>query len=307
MKQKNLSRRSFIKAGAMITAGTIISTSLKPWFLFGNSARPFPDISVAKGSDYYNATIKAIEGIGGISRFVNRNARIALLISPDWEKPGTYTSPDVALAVVRLCFDAGAREVICLKGPPDDYWSRSSRFKENADIIRLIKTGTRSGQVAIPKGIKLKNVEIVPEMTQCDVFINIPISKNHKGTHFTGNLKNMMGACPYSTNKFFHKGPGGYADIPHLSQCIADLNLVRSPHLCIVDTTEVIITNGPAGPGEIIKPQTVSAGTDPVAMDAFTAKLIGIDPNNILMIKMAQDHGIGSMNLSNLNIRQIEI
>jgi uncharacterized protein (DUF362 family) len=310
MGQKYVTRRSFIKASAVIAAGALISDSIKPMLSLGSVAPDIPDISVVKGSNYYVAAMKAIEGLGGINRFVHKGASVALLISPDWKRPATYTCPDVALALIRLCYDAGAREIVCIKEPPGDYWSRSSKFKENADSLEIVRPGSNPREVVIPKGIKLKKAEIVPELTQCDVFINIPISKNHKGTNFTGNLKNMMGACPYSTNRFFHMSPGssdGYGDIPHLSQCIADLNLVRKPDLCVIDSTEVIITNGPAGPGEIIKPQTVSAGTDPVAMDAFAAKILGLNPGNILKIKMAHDQGIGNMDISRLKIRTVEI
>ena len=60
----------------------------------------------------------------------------------------------------------------------------------------------------------------------------------------------MMGTTAYSTNHFFHFGSGSsgyYDDVEFLSQCIADVNLVRAPDLSIFDGTEVITTNGPSG------------------------------------------------------------
>ena len=50
----------------------------------------------------------------------------------------------------------------------------------------------------------------------------------------------MMGLFPFSTNGLFHLGK-----MSHLSQCIADLNLVRQPDLCISDATEFLTGNGP--------------------------------------------------------------
>lgn len=60
------------------------------------------------------------------------------------------------------------------------------------------------------------------------------------GVRFAGTLKNMMGLFPFSTNGLFHLGK-----MSHLSQCIADLNLVRQPDLCISDATEFLTGNGP--------------------------------------------------------------
>ena len=117
----------------------------------------------------------------------------------------------------------------------------------------------------------------------------------------------MMGVCPYSTNRLFHTGASGYEDVGFLSQCIADLNLVRKPDLCVVDSTEFIVTNGPAGPGEMKKPGKVVAGTDCVAVDALCAEIIGRNIDDIIMLHQAYEHKIGEINIDKLNIKEIEI
>jgi len=70
-----------------------------------------------------------------------------------------------------------------------------------------------------------------------------------------------------------------------LAQAIADANLVRKPDLCVVDATEFLINNGPAGPGEIRKEHRVFAGTDPVLLDCFGAQLHNRQPSDIRVIK----------------------
>jgi len=278
-----------------------------------HALNPFsdPDITVVKGTDYFQNTIRAVEALGGIDKFVPRGSSVGLLISPNWKKPGTYTSPDVALAIIKLCSDAGVKEIVCFKNPELDYWEKSAYASKYNSLIKELKGSQSHVEIPISGGVHLKKAEVVPELQGSDVFINIPISKNHKGTNFTGLLKNMMGCCPFSTNRFFHqgsgKGSGFYDDAEFLSQCIADLNLVRQPDLSIIDSTELILTNGPAGPGEILRPQKVIAGTDPVALDAFAAKLIGNNPDDILMIEMAHQHGIGNKNLDSLIIKELEI
>jgi uncharacterized protein (DUF362 family) len=143
------------------------------------------------------------------------------------------------------------------------------------------------------------------------VFINVPIVKNHEGTQVTANLKNMMGACSGSTNRYFHKGSGKggllsfYSDTEFLSQCIADVNLIRQPNLCIVDATEFVTNNGPAGPGELKKAHKVVAGTNCVSVDAYCATLLGFNPVDVLMIRYASELGIGEIDLKKLAVKEI--
>jgi uncharacterized protein (DUF362 family) len=95
--------------------------------------------------------------------------------------------------------------------------------------------------------------------------------------------------------------------IRHLEQCIVDLNSVVKTHLCVVDATEFIITNGPMGPGEVIKPQTVIAGVDRVALDAYCTTLWDIKAEDIWAITHAHKRGLGNMNLSDLAIKKTKI
>lgn len=124
----------------------------------------------------------------------------------------------------------------------------------------------------------------------------------------------MMGACTSSTNKFFHQGSGKggllkyfryYDDIDFLSQCIADVNLVRKPDLCIVDATEFLTTNGPAGPGESKKAQKIVAGTNIVSVDAYCSTLFGLQPQDVLMIRYAYEHNLGEIDLSKITVKEV--
>ncbi len=222
---------------------------------------------------------------------------MGLLVNSVFDKPGTFVKPQIALALVAMCYEAGAREIVSLEDVSPAYWRRATLSKEHAEMVRTIR-GPRAGvAVDIKGGRRLTSVEVTRDLMDCDVYINVPVFKDHEGTSFTGNLKNLMGATAGSTNRSWHRGGllgGYYDDIPHLSECIADGNLVRQPTLCVGDATEVIVTNGPAGPGRLITPHVVVAGTDPVAADAFGATLLGLDPRKILMLRSASELGIGS-------------
>ncbi len=302
---KQMDRRNFIKNTIGYTVGSVMGAAVLPSFLKGGVVAADYDIVAVTGSDYFSSAAKAVEKLGGMKQFISKGSRVGLLINSPWSKPGTYTNPDVALAVLKMCHDAGAKEIYSIDDASVKYWQRSSLYSSYSELVSLIKKPGPDKNIDIPKGMHLKKAEIAEALLECDVLINVPIVKHHRGTNFTANLKNMMGACPYSTNRFFHQGGGGYENPEFLSQCIADLNLVRKPDLCIADATEFITTNGPAGPGEIKKVNTVIAGTNPVAVDACGASAMNKLPSDILMIKYAYDHGLGEMDLLKLNIQQI--
>jgi uncharacterized protein (DUF362 family) len=306
-------RREFLRRTAGLGAAVLTGTAAFPRLAFAQGAGESADLAIVEGADYFNNTLKAVELLGGMKRFVTPGARVGLLINAPrwWTKPGSFTSPEVSLAAVKLCADAGAREIVPIIDPAGGYWKRSPRAPGLARELALVKENPGGWvDVDIPNGRSLQKATVNKALLECDVFINLPISKNHEGTGFSGCLKNYMGACRSSTNHFFHKGSGtggGYADLAFLSQCIADVNLVRKPNLCICDSTEFLLTNGPAGPGEIRVARKVVAGTDPVAVDAYCCTLLGLRPAQVLMIVMAFKHGIGQIDWSKLAVREAKI
>jgi uncharacterized protein (DUF362 family) len=116
----------------------------------------------------------------------------------------------------------------------------------------------------------------------------------------------MMGLTTRKTNVTFHLGSGVRNDPEYLAQCIADLNLIRKPDLVIADAIEFITGNGPSGPGPLKRLDTVIAGTDPVAIDAFGATCLDMKPSDILTVQRAYELKIGEMDLSKLSILEIQ-
>ena len=308
-----INRRSFIKGSTAIGVSS---------FLFGRalkSGRTFAQeipaveterrISIAQGDDYYTNAVKAVEQFGGIGRFVPKGAKVALLPNAQRNNPGTFTKPEIVRAVIKMCRDTGASEVNVISYLQLDRWKAAGLEQAIIEsggklVLTDLRDETQFKTVSIPKGIALKEAKIMAEYFKYDVFINLPITKDHLGNRFTGTLKNMMGLNFYQSNRTFHTGlfESKPDDIDHLDQCIADLNTVIKPHLCIVDATEFITTNGPFGPGDIIKPKKVICGTDRVAIDSYCCALWGLKPQEIVMITKAAEHGLGEMDLSKIKL-----
>lgn len=308
---KEITRRHFIKTSAAIGVGTALGSTLIPKITLGEDA---VDIGVSVGKDYAASTKKAVELIGGMGKFVPRGSNVALLPNVQRNNPGTYTKPEILRATIQMCREAGAREIGCVGWLGEKYWDSTGLKgvieEEGASlVITDSKDETLFDPVTVPNGIGLKEAKIMRSLFAYDVLIDMPITKDHSGNKFTGTLKNLMGLNSPKSNRTFHKKNWDTDEdaIAHLEQCIADLNTVVHPDLCIVDATEFIITNGPFGPGKLHAPMKVVAGTDRVAIDAYCSALWGLIPEDIVAIGRAHRHGIGEMDLQKVNIKEVEL
>ena len=309
---QTMRRRDFVRAGAIAGAAALAGR------LGGQRAidprsprRPYPDLAVVTGPDPFLAVGKGLEAIGGIGRFVRPGSSVGLLVNAPawWKRPGSHTHPDLALAVILAALGAGAKEVRYLIDPLPGYWKRSTRaagHERETGAVR--KCSGDYVEKEVPGGRALKRTKVVREFLDCDVLVNLPIVKHHVGVGMSGNLKNLMGVNDHASNQFFHSGSGAkgeYDDVPFLAQCVADLNALRRPDLCVADATEFLLTNGPAGPGELRRLDQVVLGTDPVAVDALCAPFLGLEAADVLMIAKSAERGVGRMDVAALAVERL--
>lgn len=328
---KEISRRSFLKKTTLLGAGSLLGENLiwsfikeSPYRALAATVKPDlvtaksglisakPDLVSVKGKDFFTNTKKAVEQLGGMKAFVGRGDRVGLLVNSPFRNLGASVHPDITLAVIQMCYDAGAKEIHYLKNPHKSYWEKTLLACKYADEIQSLKYESGDHvKIDIPGGVALKDAKVNKDFLKCDVFINVAKTKHHRGVHMTGTLKNMMGLCPFSTNILFHIGNlsltniGLYGNVEHLSQCIADLNLIRKPKLCISDATVFITEKGPYGPGKLGKADMVVASPNRVILDAFCSRLLGHKPQKILMIRNAFQHGLGEIDLQKMRIKEL--
>jgi len=308
---KKINRRQFIQKSAAISLSSVLGGTLASNIKFKDQNI---DIVVVKGRDYFKSAKKAMETLGGMKKFVPKNSKVALLPNPQSHHPGTFTKPEIVRASIQMCKEAGAKEIACIGWLPRRHWENTGIKKViDEEGTQLVITNSHDETlfkpVPVPKGEVLKEAHIMRTFYNYDVLINMNIIKEHSGSNLSGALKNLMGINSPVSNRNFHKmiGTTNKDDIRHLDHCIADLNIIIQPDLCIIDATEFIITNGPNGPGELLKPQKVIAGTDPVAIDSYGANLIGYNQKDILVITKSYEHGIGEMDLEKVNIKELVI
>src|SRR5512135_1060196 len=126
-------RRDFLLQVAKVGGLSAASVGIGAW-LKGRSARPveaaaavlkkrqfvapvpsLPDLVVARGESPRALVRSVVDGVGGMARFVQRGEVVVVKPNIGWDRPPSMaatTNPEVVAEVVRLCKEAGARQVI---------------------------------------------------------------------------------------------------------------------------------------------------------------------------------------------------
>ena len=298
--KRGISRRQFLKATA---AGVAIGLAGDPSLL---CAAEEVDLAVISGEPAA-ATRKALEAMGGMSRFVKKGQRVVIKPNMSFAKTPDFaatTHPLVVVAVAQACIDAGAGEVLVL----DHTLQRAELCLERTGIRDACKTvpGVHVlamqdrkffQEIRVPQGKVFDKVEVLKDILD-SVLINIPVAKSHSATGVSLGLKGLMGLI--WDRESFHSQF-------NINQGIADLATVIKPQLTILDATRAMVTGGPGGPGEVKKPNLVVAGVDPVAVDSYG---VGIVPwygqnfkgRQVEHLLLAHQQGLGQIDVEKLKI-----
>jgi uncharacterized protein (DUF362 family) len=86
----------------------------------------------------------------------------------------------------------------------------------------------------------------------------------------------------------------------HLSQNIVDLASVIKPSIGLIDG--IIAGEGHETSGNPVEMNLVIAGTDPVAVDAVGAAVMGISPDSVKHLRLAEESGLGTCDLKRIQI-----
>jgi uncharacterized protein (DUF362 family) len=307
---KKITRRQFIRGAAVAAAVPLLSDRLPFYGSLAHAAQE-SDLVIAKTGSPTQLLQAAMGPLGGMSRFVKKGQRVVIKANIAWARTpeqACTNNPELMTALIKMCYDAGAKRVAIWDHTCDNYQFTFSRSglkeagqKAGADVLSGHGRNVYK-QVEIPKGKKLKTAEVLRDVLESDVFINFPLPKQHFATELTLGMKNLMGIL--WDMEQLHK--------IDLHQCIADINTLRKPDLVVVDAIRILTTNGPKGPGKTVDPVEVVASTDIVAVDAYAAAYFRnpktgkpYRPEEVRFVKYGYDHGLGEIDLSKVRVKKV--
>jgi uncharacterized protein (DUF362 family) len=299
-----MDRRTFLKT---VSAGLAAAPFLRQWDLLASPASDsLPRLSIITGQDPAATTRRAVEALGGMSRFVSRGDVVVVKPNIGWDRTpeqAANTNPVVVATLVELALGAGAKMVKVF-----DHTCNAARRcyatsgiedaarRAGADVFFVEERRVKKSDIG---GDVLKEWPVFTDALDADKIINVPIAKHHTLARITLSMKNLMGLVGGSRNLLHQK----------LDRNIVDLAGFFKPSLTVLDAVRVLTANGPQGGNlsDVRLVNTVAASSDQVAVDAFGATIFGMAPDDLAHVRFAFDRGLGLKDLSALSVVREEL
>jgi uncharacterized protein (DUF362 family) len=232
---------------------------------------------------------------------IDKNALVGIKPNLVVAKPansGATTTPEIVAGVIEYLKSKGRDNIVIMEGS----WvggrtSQAFRLCGYEELSRKYNVPLIDLQIDTYKAYEVNGlkIDICDYVAKVDYLINIPVLKGHCQTNITCALKNMKGCIPNTEKRNFHA--------MGLHKPIAYLNKLIKQNLIIVDGMNGDL-NFEEG-GNPVQMNRIIAGKDPVLIDTYAAHLMGFDIEEVPYITIAERIGVGSTDLTNADIVEL--
>lgn len=234
----------------------------------------------------------------------NRLEGDSILIKPNIFEPVSYTTgqttnPHLIEALIKWCYNKGAKEVIVGEGP--SYFLPEHSLKECFTKTGIAEVAERCHAKWIlfdehhfrtykdispflPEKFRISEHAFLYNKT-----INLPVPKTHYLTNVSIAMKNLKGFLKREDKPLFHR--------VGINEAVVELNKIIKPSLNLVDFTSPVQKH----PGFIL------AGSDIVAVDTMSTSLMDLNPDEVKTIRLGYKAGLGEMNIAKIDIKGEDI
>ena len=287
-----LKRRAFLVGTGAVVAGALGARIV----VDRDEASLRAEVFVAKVASYSDDLVGVVRqglaelGLGGAWVGGKRVLLKPNLVEPSSDVPHINTHPAVVRAVAEALLGLGAREVFVAEGQghtrdselvleqsglgPVLAQAGIAYVDLNHDDVFTVSNRlgfTRLSQFHLPRTLK-----------RADLIVSLPKLKTHHWAGVTLAMKNLFGVLPgvcygWPKNVLHREG---------INESILDLNAAVRPHLAIVDGIVGMEGDGPIM-GTPRHSGVLVMGANLPAVDATSARLMGIDPFQIAYLAAA--------------------
>ena len=298
------------------TADAVVGVVRSDNAMLREPVAPDRPLSVEQVEDMVRAAVKLA---GGLEPVLRSDAKV-VVIKPnivEMKPAGDATVTDwrVVFAVARMAHEiapgAEVKVVECCNWDipgadcKQDGWGYAGyRNLEGEPYIELVNMHYDSVMTrSVPGGGSGQDEYFVPEtMAAVDCFIDVPVVKIIGVVRMTAAMKNLVGVVPMTAS------PHRVRLIPHtldtLAEAIVDLNLLHRVDFVVSDLIQGMeVAKTTEWEGRPVRMNTILAGPDVVAVDAISAELIGLNPDDIEYLTLGQMRGLGVADLSRIEVR----
>ena len=240
------------------------------------------------GEDAHEMTMRLLEASDAI-RLVPHGGSVALkpnLVVAGTPEDGSVTHPGVLSGAIEYFQTHGVTDICVMEGSwiGDETMRAMKRAgydrvceKYNVPFYDLKKDKTRRIKTQVG------DMDICSKALDAGLLVDLPVLKGHSQVRMTCALKNLKGCLSDKEKRHFHA--------MGLTKPIAALAAVLKPGLTIVDSIcgDLDFEEG----GTPVRTNRMYLGTDPVQVDAYSRSLIGLDPDEVRYIELAEKYGAG--------------
>jgi len=233
----------------------------------------------------------------GASELVAPEDRV--LIKPNYicakhPSTGVTTDSQVVEALIEFVKECGCRDITVGDGGSGDtdrvfdaVGIRQVAARHGTQLIDL--NDDERVEVSVPNALALHKVSIAKTVLESTCIINVPKLKVHHMALVTLGIKNLMGAV--LPKSIIHG---------QLNERLADLASLIRPRFNLIDG--MIGSELDEVDGKPVQMDLLISGRDIVATDAVGSAVMGIDPRRVRYLSLAERKGVGTGDLSKIEI-----
>jgi len=269
--------------------------------------KPFSDVYISTANGRLKPLLKkGFDALGGIDKLIKPGQSV--LIKPNLTAGadpilGGTTDVHFAEAIIELIKEhSSPGRIICGENTSagNEATIAYQQFGyvdmcERQDVELVDFAYDARVEVPIPDAMYAEVISMPKTVMDVDVFITLPILKNHDTVCITAAVKNSFGLVTDDTRRQAHRD---YA----IEQYLVDITRARKPDFAIVDGR--IGMEGIAGGSYFTHPRyanRVIMGADPVAVDIVCTHIMEQNPR-VRYLQWADERGLGNSNLDYINI-----
>lgn len=260
------------------------------------------DYYVIRGEDYKQMAIRVLQSADLAADIGDKNKRIGIkpnILAAQQASAGAVTHPELVDGALTYLKEEGFTNLVVLEGSwVGDLTSQAVRVSGIYDVcqkhrVPFIDLQKDSFQTLDAAGMP---ISVCDEALRLDYLINVPVLKGHCQTTVTCALKNSKGLIPNSEKRRFHT-LGLHKPIAHLNTVIRQ-DFILLDNIC----GDLDFEEG----GNPVVMNRVLGFWDPVLCDSFAAESMGYSPYDIAYIRLAEQLGVGSADVSGAHMVSLD-
>lgn len=314
MSPPQISRRNFIRIVTLAGIGTgiaVLNRITQPvgalqftkWTIRGKYREylaPEAIVGIAACPTYQEDILGCLRDFWGKVGMPAVTAR-KILVKPNLvdivDQNPSVTAPPVVAAVVDLLYELGASQVVVGDGPAfrrDAHAiARATGLSEllaqrDTPFIDLNYDDLKPASVKDGWFPGVEHIWLPKTALEADLIVSVPKMKIHHWSGVSLSLKNLLGLFPGSR----YGWPKNFMHFHGITSSILGVYKVLPPVVSVVDGIVGMEGDGPLF-GSPVPHGLLVIGKDPVAVDSYSARLMGIEPGSIEHLGMAAWAGVG--------------